>query len=58
MHGFKATKIGCGDVDILINNAGIITNNKTFASMLIPVESSWRVSLPPTHVTQYFEDCL
>ena len=28
---FQATKIGCGDVDILINNAGIITNNKTFA---------------------------
>lgn len=28
---FEATRIGCGDVDILINNAGIITNNKTFA---------------------------
>ena len=27
---FEATKIGCGEVDILINNAGIITNNKTF----------------------------
>ena len=28
---FEATRIGCGDVDILINNAGIITNNKVFA---------------------------
>ena len=28
---FEATRIGCGPVDILINNAGIITNNKTFA---------------------------
>lgn len=28
---FQATRIGCGNVDILINNAGIITNNKTFA---------------------------
>lgn len=28
---FEATKIGCGDVDLLINNAGIITNNKVFA---------------------------
>lgn len=28
---FEATRIGCGEVDILINNAGIITNNKTFA---------------------------
>ncbi len=27
---FEATRIGCGSVDILINNAGIITNNKTF----------------------------
>ena len=27
---FEATRIGCGPVDILINNAGIITNNKTF----------------------------
>ena len=26
-----ATKASCGDVDILINNAGIITNNLTFA---------------------------
>ena len=28
---FAATKAVCGDVDILINNAGIITNNRTFA---------------------------
>ena len=28
---YEATKAACGDVDILINNAGIITNNKTFA---------------------------
>ena len=28
---YKATKSACGDVDILINNAGIITNNKVFA---------------------------
>ena len=27
----RATLAACGDVDILINNAGIITNNKTFA---------------------------
>ena len=27
----KATKAACGPVDILINNAGIITNNKVFA---------------------------
>ena len=27
---FEATQASCGDVDILINNAGIITNNKTF----------------------------
>ncbi|MCH5173508.1 MAG: SDR family NAD(P)-dependent oxidoreductase [Bacteroidales bacterium] len=27
---YKATKAACGDVDILINNAGIITNNKLF----------------------------
>jgi short-subunit dehydrogenase len=27
----EATKAACGDVDILINNAGIITNNKIFA---------------------------
>ena len=26
-----ATKAACGDIDILINNAGIITNNKFFA---------------------------
>ena len=45
VHGFKAdisdpvsvdtacaaTKTGCGKVDILINNAGIITNNKVFS---------------------------
>ena len=28
---YEATKAACGDVDILINNAGIITNNKVFA---------------------------
>ena len=28
---YEATKIGCGTVDILINNAGIITNNKVFS---------------------------
>ena len=28
---YETTKAACGDVDILINNAGIITNNKTFA---------------------------
>lgn len=28
---YESTKAACGDVDILINNAGIITNNKTFA---------------------------
>ena len=28
---YTATKASCGDVDILINNAGIITNNLTFA---------------------------
>ena len=28
---FAATTAACGDVDILIHNAGIITNNKTFA---------------------------
>ena len=28
---YEATKAACGPVDILINNAGIITNNKTFA---------------------------
>jgi short-subunit dehydrogenase len=28
---YKATKAACGDVNILINNAGIITNNKVFA---------------------------
>lgn len=28
---YEATKAACGDVDLLINNAGIITNNKTFA---------------------------
>lgn len=28
---YQATKAQCGDVDILINNAGIITNNRTFA---------------------------
>ena len=28
---FEATQASCGDVDILINNAGIITNNKVFA---------------------------
>jgi len=27
---FEATRIGCGNEDILINNASIITNNKTF----------------------------
>jgi len=27
---YSATQAACGDVDILINNAGIITNNKTF----------------------------
>jgi short-subunit dehydrogenase len=32
---FQATKIGCGDVDILINNAGIITNNKVFAEQTV-----------------------
>lgn len=28
---YQATKAACGEVDILINNAGIITNNLTFA---------------------------
>ena len=28
---YEATKAVCGEVDILINNAGIITNNKVFA---------------------------
>jgi short-subunit dehydrogenase len=28
---YQATKAACGDVDILINNAGIITNNLSFA---------------------------
>ena len=28
---YKATKASCGEVDILINNAGIITNNLTFS---------------------------
>ena len=28
---YEATKVGCGNVDILINNAGIITNNKVFS---------------------------
>ena len=28
---YQATKGACGEVDILINNAGIITNNLTFA---------------------------
>ncbi|MBR1705259.1 MAG: SDR family NAD(P)-dependent oxidoreductase [Bacteroidales bacterium] len=28
---YAATKAACGDVDLLINCAGIITNNKTFA---------------------------
>ena len=28
---YTATKASCGDVDLLINNAGIITNNLTFA---------------------------
>jgi len=28
---FEATKAACGNVDILINNAGIITNNKVFS---------------------------
>ncbi|MBO4434225.1 MAG: SDR family NAD(P)-dependent oxidoreductase [Bacteroidales bacterium] len=28
---YQATKAECGDVDILINNAGIITNNRFFA---------------------------
>ncbi len=28
---YNASKIGCGSVDILINNAGIITNNKVFS---------------------------
>ena len=27
----EATQAACGEVDVLINNAGIITNNKTFA---------------------------
>ena len=30
-EAFEATKAACGPVDILINNAGIITNNKPFA---------------------------
>ncbi len=30
-EAYTATREACGDVDILINNAGIITNNKTFA---------------------------
>lgn len=30
-EAFSLTRQACGDVDILINNAGIITNNKTFA---------------------------
>ncbi|MCR5352180.1 MAG: SDR family NAD(P)-dependent oxidoreductase [Bacteroidales bacterium] len=28
---YVATKASCGDVDILINNAGVVTNNKHFA---------------------------
>ena len=28
---YAATKAACGDIDILINNAGIVTNNKHFA---------------------------
>ena len=28
---YQATKAGCGDIDILVNCAGIITNNKPFA---------------------------
>ncbi|MCR4823941.1 MAG: SDR family NAD(P)-dependent oxidoreductase [Bacteroidales bacterium] len=28
---YAATRKACGDVDLLINNAGIITNNKSFA---------------------------
>ena len=30
-NAYSLTRQACGDVDILINNAGIITNNKTFA---------------------------
>ena len=30
-QAFEASRAACGPVDILINNAGIITNNKTFA---------------------------
>ena len=30
---FQATKIGCGDVDILINNAGIITKGAMFLTL-------------------------
>lgn len=30
-EAYQATKAACGPVDILINNAGIITNNKLFA---------------------------
>lgn len=28
---YEDTKAACGDVDILINNAGVVTNNRTFA---------------------------
>jgi len=28
---YQETKVACGDIDLLINCAGIITNNKTFA---------------------------
>ena len=32
---YEATRAACGPVDILINNAGIITNNKVFAEQTV-----------------------
>ena len=32
---YEATRAACGPVDLLINNAGIITNNKTFAEQTV-----------------------
>ena len=37
---YALTRQACGEVDILINNAGIITNNKTFSRTVSSTSSS------------------
>ena len=48
---YEATRAACGDVDILINNAGIVANNRNSPSRPTPTSTTPSTSTPRARCT-------